>query len=172
MYRYKETSYLGVRLPEDIVILYYYMTLALEIKFRDDQPCNDITHLELLRMKLKLSKTEELIYVPYPKAVRPSTGFGCILRKRFWWDEKKFPGHECKVYRRVRWTNSNKTEKYKDWKVKILQHHEPKSMDYLVVHKLPVKLSEIEAYLRKTLSFELEYQCDPAPVKWMTWNIQ
>jgi hypothetical protein len=66
---------------------------------------------------------------------------GCILRHRFWFDPEKFPGHECKVYRRVRWTNKEKKEKYKDWKVKILQHNEPKSMDYLVVHKLPTKLS-------------------------------
>ena len=41
----------------------------------------------------------------------------------------------------MRWTNETENEKYKDWKIKIIQLIEPKQFDYLVCHKLPVKLS-------------------------------
>jgi len=45
---------------------------------------------------------------------------GCILRKEFPFNPDEFPHHVCKVYRRVRWVDAEKTRKYKDWKVKIL----------------------------------------------------
>jgi hypothetical protein len=69
----------------------------------------------------------------------------------------------CRVYRRIRWADKTHTRKYKDWKIKVIQARisdeekdpmkkshlipvEPNSWDYIVMHKLPCKLSEIEAY--------------------------
>ena len=43
-------------------------------------------------------------------------------------------------------------------------------MDYLVVHKLPCKLSKIKQYLQQTLDVHLETQCVPSPIKYICWR--
>jgi len=51
--------------------------------------------------------------------------------------------------------------KYKDWKIKVEQINPPKSSDYLVIYKLPCRLSKLEAFLRKNLTVSHETQAHP-----------
>lgn len=50
----KVTIYRDVRLPEDMIMSNFYMRFALDLKFKNDRPCEHITTLELHRLKLKL----------------------------------------------------------------------------------------------------------------------
>ena len=82
--------------------------------------------------------------------------------------------HWCKVYRRIRWWDrTTKLRKYKDWKVKVIRIHQDErfSMDYLVVHKLPCTLDEIEAKLQQELVVHHSQHLEPRPICGLTWNL-
>ena len=110
-----------------------------------------------MRFKVRLQKEVNPIdntYRDYPPQ-KESTKIGCNNEITFFLDNYKLYTHksesntgltetgtyECRVYRRVRWLDEKKKKKYKDWKIKVIQMKEPKSMDYVVMHKLPCKLS-------------------------------
>lgn len=123
-------------------MLSYFMRLAVKLRMDclgDNKNCG-IKSLELMRLKIKLAKEISIVDVPKPEIIKPSSPIGCNLKHKFY-IEKLGKGHLCKVYRRIRWADAAQTRKYKDWKIKVLQEEEPCSMDYLVVHKLPCKLS-------------------------------
>lgn len=170
--REQETYYHDVRLPEDPVLLRYYMRLAVVLDL-DPESCR-IARLELLRLKIRINKELTPVAVPEPAPYKEPSQLGCVLRHKFYLKGPGAglpPGHLCKVYRRIRWLDKEKTRKYKDWKVKVLQEEEPRSMDYLVVHKLPCKLSQIEQFLEKTLLVTLEHRCTPHPIRYMQWQV-
>lgn len=58
--------------------------------------------------------------------------------------------YKCKVYRRIRWVDEAlKTEKYKDWKIKVIQEEEPKTWDIMFLHRLPTynNFESVKSYL-------------------------
>lgn len=80
----------------------------------------------------------------------------------------------------MRWYDKKtKLRKYKDWKVKVLRYHEdrpfpgePFCYDYVVVHKLPCTLDEIEKHLKTkgVLTVHHSKYLSPAPIRGITWK--
>ena len=104
-----------------MVILNYYMKIAVKLKMDcvgDRKNCG-ISSLELMRLKIGLTKEIIPRDNPKPPEIKPTSEIGCNLKHKFYL-EKLGPGHLCKVYRRIRWADKAKTRKYKDWKIKVL----------------------------------------------------
>ena len=60
----------------------------------------------------------------------------------------RYPGHLCKVYKRLRYTDPVKREGIvKDWKIKVVQLDSPHSEDYIVARRLPCMISDVEGVL-------------------------
>ena len=158
-------------------MLSYYMRLAVRMK-QNKSDCS-LKLLELLRLKVKLQNEVNPIPVAPvdPYIFKDHTEIGCNRKLAFYLKSNRInklgEGYLCRVYRRVRWLDSTQKKKYKDWKIKVIQENEPKSMDYLVIHKLPCKLSQLEAYLQAdTLKVELEHKCTPKSIKYIELYIQ
>lgn len=110
----------------------------------------------------------------YPRpdlvAFHKPSAIGCNLKREFVLDEKR--QHLCKIYRRVRWVDEGRKQKYKDWKIKVLLPHRVGGAlvyDYLVVHKLPCKLSELPARLKAGLQVHLNDQVKPDVISYLAW---
>lgn len=98
-------------------------------------------HLSYAPVRFKQSDMALVPHIPFPE----HTEIGCNLKLKFMLTNKLL----CKVYRRVRWEDPVKrNRKYKDWKVKVLIDARQEVYDYLVVHKLPCKLSQLEKVLK------------------------
>jgi len=162
----KTTVYQNVRLPEnDSVMLSNYMRIALKFEFDHDK--HKIDYLKLLRLKIN----HEMPIYEVPRPInRVRSQFGCWLRHSFYLKGFTKP-HLCKVYRRIRWLNEDLNIKYKDWKIKVLQETEPKSWDYLILHKLPTRLRNIEKFLHNHLEVVMENMVCPEPIGYIKLDI-
>jgi len=59
----------------------------------------------------------------------------------------------------------------KDWKIKVLQLEAPQSEDYIVVRRLPCKLSDIEGILQDTLGVQHNKRILPNSILHLYWKV-
>ena len=128
--------------------------------------------LKLMRLNVDLKymkipeKKDPPIEIPPTEFDKPSP-IGCNLKLEFALTKELW----CKVYRRVRWEDlDKKNRKYKDWKVKVLINDRRDIFDYLVVYKLPCRLSEMKQKLRANLKVEMNNKVIPPAIQYLVWE--
>jgi hypothetical protein len=103
---------------------------------------------DLLRMKSRIAHTD-MIKNGIPMGHIQGIEEGCVLKKEF--RMINYPGHLCKVYRRIRWEDDTKERRVYDYKIKVRQLIEPFSEDYIVLKRLPCMISQIQEFVHHKL---------------------
>ena len=166
----KRTPYPNVRLPEDPAILGYYLEAATMMTVSEADGTVDV--LKLMRMKVRpLDQAIQSRRNKYTAAQCVLIDkMGCNLKAQFLLHS--YPRHLCKVYKRYRYQDPDKKRRIvKDWKIKVLQLEAPQSEDYIVVRRLPCKLSDIEGILQDTLGVQHNKRILPNSILHLYWKV-